>query len=205
VDGAERSRLRAELGAGEGDVVIVQTSRMQGWKGQRLLLEALGRLRQLPGWRAWVAGGAQRPEEEAYLAGLRAQAQILGLTERVRFLGQRSDVPRLLRAADLHCQPNTDADSFGIAFVEALQAGLPVVTTAMGGPLEIVDATCGVLVPAEPAPLAEALRRLIEDPGTRARLGAAGPARAATLCDPSVYLRSLDEALRDVGRESRAS
>jgi len=205
VDGAERSRLRAELGAGEGDVVIVQTSRMEGWKGQRLLLEALGRLRQLPGWRAWVAGGAQRPEEEKYLAGLRAQAQSLGLTERVRFLGQRSDVPRLLRAADIHCQPNMGAEPFGIAFVEALQAGLPVVTTAMGGPLEIVDATCGVLVPAEPAPLAEALRRLIEDPGTRARLGAAGPARAATLCDPSVYLRGLAEALRDVGREPRAS
>ncbi|WP_205525413.1 glycosyltransferase family 4 protein [Pyxidicoccus trucidator] len=204
--GAERSKLRAELGAAEGDVVIVQTSRMQEWKGQRLLLEALGRLRQVPGWRAWVAGGAQRPEEVAYLAGLRAQAESLGLTERVSFLGQRSDVPRLLRAADLHCQPNVGAEPFGLAFVEALHAGLPVVTTAMGGPLEIVDATCGVLVPPEPAPLAEALRRLIEDPAARARLGAAGPARAAKLCDPSVYLRGLDEALRDVAApEARAS
>ncbi len=203
---ASRARLRAELGAGEGDVVIVQTSRMQEWKGQRLLLEALGRLRQVPGWQAWVAGGAQRPEEEAYLQGLRAQAEGLGLTGRVHFLGQRSDVPRLLEAADLHCQPNMGPEPFGIAFVEALQAGLPVVTTAMGGPLEIVDATCGVLVPPEPAPLAAALRQLIEDADARARLGAGGPARAATLCDPSVYLRALDEALRDVtAGELRAS
>jgi glycosyltransferase involved in cell wall biosynthesis len=201
-----RERLRAELGAGPGDVVIIQTSRMQEWKGQRLLLEALGRLRRVPGWRAWIAGGAQRPEEEAYLEGLRAQAASLGLTERVRFLGQRSDVPRLLEAADLHCQPNMGPEPFGIAFVEALQAGLPVVTTAMGGPLEIVDATCGVLVPPEPAPLAAALRQLIEDSGARERLGAAGPARAARLCEPSVYLRALDEALRDVASaERRAS
>jgi glycosyltransferase involved in cell wall biosynthesis len=197
--GAEdRARLRAELGAGEGDVVIVQTSRMQEWKGQRLLLEALGRLRQVPGWRAWVAGGAQRPEEETYLAGLKAQAEGLGLTERVSFLGQRSDVPQLLRAADIHCQPNVSAEPFGIAFVEALQAGLPVVTTAMGGPLEIIDYSCGVLVPPRPAPLATELRKLIEHPEVRQRLGAAGPARAAKLCDPSVYLRNLDEALRDV-------
>ncbi|WP_205519475.1 glycosyltransferase [Pyxidicoccus caerfyrddinensis] len=197
--GAEdRARLRAELGAGDGEVVIVQTSRMQEWKGQRLLLEALGRLRQVPGWRAWVAGGAQRPEEETYLAGLKAQAEGLGLTERVSFLGQRSDVPQLLRAADIHCQPNVSAEPFGIAFVEALQAGLPVVTTAMGGPLEIVDYSCGVLVPPRPAPLATELRKLIEHPEVRQRLGAAGPARAAKLCDPSVYLRNLDEALRDV-------
>ncbi|MCY1016828.1 glycosyltransferase [Pyxidicoccus sp. MSG2] len=193
-----RALLRAELGAGDGDVVIVQTSRMQEWKGQRLLLEALGRLRQVPGWRAWVAGGAQRPEEETYLAGLKAQAEGLGLTDRVSFLGQRSDVPQLLRAADIHCQPNVSAEPFGIAFVEALQAGLPVVTTAMGGPLEIVDYSCGVLVPPRPAPLATELRKLIEHPEVRQRLGAAGPARAAKLCDPSVYLRNLDEALRDV-------
>jgi glycosyltransferase involved in cell wall biosynthesis len=196
--GEDRARLRAELGAGDGDVVIVQTSRMQEWKGQRLLLEALGRLRQVPGWRAWVAGGAQRPEEETYLAGLKAQAEGLGLADRVSFLGQRSDVPQLLRAADIHCQPNVSAEPFGIAFVEALQAGLPVVTTAMGGPLEIVDFSCGVLVPPRPAPLAVELRKLIEHPEVRQRLGAAGPARAAKLCDPSVYLRNLDEALRDV-------
>ncbi|NMO19683.1 glycosyltransferase family 4 protein [Pyxidicoccus fallax] len=201
-----RARLRAELGAGEGDVVIVQTSRMEEWKGQRLHLEALGRLRQVPGWKAWFAGGAQRPEEMAYLEGLKAQAAGLGLTERVRFLGQRSDVPRLLEAADIHCQPNMGAEPFGIAFVEALQAGLPVVTTAMGGPLEIVDATCGVLVPPQPAPLAEALRQLIEDPAVRERLGAGGPARAAKLCEPSVYLRALDEALRGLAPgELRAS
>ena len=48
-------------------------------------------------------------------------------------------VPRLMAAADIYCQPNTTPEPFGIAFVEALAAGVPVVTTAMGGPLEIVD------------------------------------------------------------------
>ena len=59
-----------------------------------------------------------------------------------------TDVPRLLAAADIHCQPNISPEPFGIAFIEALAAGLPVVTSAIGGAIEIVDDTCGRLVPA---------------------------------------------------------
>jgi len=192
----ERARVRAELGTGEQDVVIVQACRMEEWKGHRLLLEALGQLKAVPGWVLWIAGGAQRPHEVRYLTELEALASRLGIRGRVRFLGQRSDVPRLLRAADIHCQPNLGPEPFGIAFIEALQAGLPVITTAMGGPLEIVDGTCGMLVPPRPEPLAEALRWLVEEPEERRRLGAAGPARAAALCEPSVFLRGLAEDLQ---------
>jgi glycosyltransferase involved in cell wall biosynthesis len=49
----------------------------------------------------------------------------LRIADRVRFAGQRDDVPRLLAAADLHCQPNSSPEPFGVAFVEALAAGLP--------------------------------------------------------------------------------
>jgi glycosyltransferase involved in cell wall biosynthesis len=192
----ERTRTRAELGAGEREAVILQACRMEAWKGHRLLLEALGHLRSLPGWVLWVAGGAQRPHEEEYLKELEALATGLRLRERVRFLGQRTDVPRLLRAADIHCQPNLSPEPFGIAFIEALQAGLPVITTNMGGPLEIIDGTCGLLVPPQPEPLAEALRWLVEEPEERRRLGAGGPARAAQLCEPSAFLRALEEDLR---------
>jgi len=200
----ERERVRAELGTGEQNVVIVQACRMEEWKGHRLLLEALGRLKAVPGWVLWIAGGAQRPHEVRYLAELEAQASRLGIRERVRFLGQRSDVPRLLRAADIHCQPNLGPEPFGIAFIEALQAGLPVITTAMGGPLEIVDGTCGMLVPPRPEPLAEALRWLVEEPEERRRLGAAGPARAAALCEPSVFLRGLAEDLQTLATRRQA-
>ncbi|WP_223642296.1 glycosyltransferase family 4 protein [Corallococcus sp. EGB] len=197
---SERASLRSELGADASDVVIVHASRMQEWKGQRLLLEALGRLRQVPRWTAWFAGGAQRSEEAAYEEGLKAQASALGLGDRVRFLGQRSDVARLLRAAEVHCQPNTGPEPFGLAFVEALYAGLPVVTTALGGPLEIVDASCGVLVPPTPEALARALRSLIDDEAVRRRLGSGGPARARVLSDPAEFLEGVEDAVRSVLR-----
>jgi glycosyltransferase involved in cell wall biosynthesis len=202
--GEARARVRSELGTGVDDVVIIQACRMEAWKGHRLLLEALGRLRPVPGWMLWVAGGAQRPYEARYLAGLEALASELGIRERVRFLGQRSDVPRLLRAADIHCQPNLGPEPFGIAFIEALQARLPVVTTAMGGPLEIIDSSCGVLVAPRPEPLAEALRRLVESPEERRRLGAAGPARAEVLCEPGVFFQGLAEDFQSLASRGRS-
>ncbi|HYJ81105.1 MAG TPA: glycosyltransferase, partial [Longimicrobiaceae bacterium] len=170
---ADRAAVRAELGTAAGEVVVVQVGRAEPWKGRRLHLEALGLLRGLPGWTTWMVGGAQRPYEERHLEEMRALAESLGIGGRVRFAGERADVPRLLAAADVLCQPNLGAEPFGIACVEGLYAGLPVVATALGGPAEVVDARCGALVPPDdPAALAAALRRLLEDPHARARLGA---------------------------------
>lgn len=201
-----RRQVRAELQASEQAVVIVQTSRLERWKGHVLLLQALGRLRDLPGWVCWIAGGTQRPGEISYLDELKVTAAASGIAERVRFLGQRSDVPRLLAAADIHCQPNIGPEPFGIAFVEALLARLPVVTTAMGGAMEIIDDTCGVLVPPGAVPLLSAsLRRLVEDASLRTALGGAGPARARALCDPAQQISQLESILHGVVRQRAAT
>ena len=197
--GEVRRRIRAALDTPEEAVVVVQTSRLERWKGHALLLQALARLAPVPGWVCWIAGGAQRPHEAEYLAELRGAAVRDGIADRVRYLGHRSDVPELLSAADVHCQPNTGPEPFGVAFIEALHAGLPVVSTALGGALEIVHDGCGVLVPPGRADLlASALGGLIRDGGLRRRLGAAGPARARELCDPAAQLGRLRDLMAAV-------
>jgi glycosyltransferase involved in cell wall biosynthesis len=81
-------------------------------------------------------------------------------------------------------------------FVEALSAGVPVVTTAAGGAPEIVTADCGALVgPGDPHALAAALQTLIDWPDRRRALGEAGPARARALCDPTTQIDMLEHAL----------
>jgi glycosyltransferase involved in cell wall biosynthesis len=172
---------------------------MEAWKGQAVLLEALGVLRDRPGWTLWQVGGAQRKREGRYLQSLRESAERLGIADRVRFLGQRSDVAALLGAADVFCQPNLAPEPFGISFIEAMSAGLPVVTSAAGGALEIIDASCGLLVPAGDArALAAALERLMQDPAERERLGRAGTRRAAELCDPTVQTRRFAELMEEL-------
>ena len=84
----------------------------------------------------------------------------------------------------MYCQPNVRPEPFGIVFVEALAAGLPVVTTRTGGAVEIVDHTCGLLLDGpDPAAVESALRRLIQDPALRRRLAYAAVQRAARFCD----------------------
>ncbi len=194
--GDSRQRLRAELSTSEESVVLIQASRLEEWKGHRLHLEALARLRDLPHWTSWQVGGPQRPHEHEYYRSLQTMAADLGIADRVRFVGQRSDVADLLAAADIHCQPNTGPEPFGLTFVEALFAGLPVVTTAIGGAKEILDESCAQLAPPlDAGALAELLRGLIQDPDLRRRLGRNGPGRAASLSAPSHGLGQLWEAL----------
>jgi glycosyltransferase involved in cell wall biosynthesis len=194
--GASRDEIRAALDTPSTDAVVVMASRLDAMKGHRVLLSALERLRQVPGWTCWIVGGAQSVEEEVYERELRQAARVFGLEARVRFAGQRSDVPALLRAADIYCQPNTAPDAFGLSFVEAMHAGLPVVTSGIGGALEIVDPDCGCLLPpGDEDALTDALRALIVDADARARMGQAARCRPAVICDPRAEMRRLQRVL----------
>jgi glycosyltransferase involved in cell wall biosynthesis len=197
----QRITLRDELGTPHDATVIIQVGRMEPLKGHRVHLEALAMLRDVPNWMCWQVGGAQRGREREYVEELKASAKKLGVAQKVRFLGQRRDCPALLRAADIYCQPNTEGDSFGIAFVEALYAGLPVVTSAIGGAVEIVNESCGFLAPPGDAKaLSEILRRLMQDAALRERLGLAGPARAASICEPARLIPRLHQVVGDAVR-----
>jgi len=192
----ETNQTRAELGASPDATVIIQVSRMEPGKGHVAHLEALNRLKDISGWVCWQVGGAQTPGEEKYLQALKETANRLGISERVQFLEHRTDVAKLLAAANIFCQPNTGPESFGITFVEALYARLPVVTTDIGGAREIVDESCGVRVPqGDPVALASSLRQLIQDPALRETLGAAGPERANKLCNPTKQMGQLNRFL----------
>jgi glycosyltransferase involved in cell wall biosynthesis len=196
IDAAERLEIRAALDTEATSVVIVQASRSEQWKGHAVLIEALAKLRPVGGWTWWQVGGAQRRAEADFLERLRLRAGDFGIADRVRWLGERTDVPRLLAAADLYCQANVAPEPFGVVFIEALAAGLPVVATRLGGACEIVDETCGVLVPpADPDSLSAALRALIEDACHRRSLAHGGPDRARRLSSPSTQLAKLEDAL----------
>lgn len=200
-----RRQLRQAFGIAENTTVIIQVSRMEALKGHSLHLQALSKLRHLADWECWMVGDAQRPEEFGYAEGLKSQAENLGVAERLRFLGERADISELLAAADIFCQPNIAPEAFGITFVEALIAGLPVVTTAIGGAIEIVGDSCGVLVPPGDAKeVAKALRLLITDKKQRIQLGSQGPARARQICDSSDQMLKLYEVLAEVNRKSDA-
>ncbi len=188
-----RKRIRAEFSTPDDAVVILLFSRFERLKGHSVLLEALERLKIQPDWVCLLVGGVQKPAEVEYQASLRQFAESAGLEGRIRFVGQRDDIPAILAAADIHCQPNVGPDSFGLTYVEALAAGLPSVGSDLGGVPEILTPDCGRLVPpGDSKALAETLNELIADEALRQRLGAHGRERARTLRDVNASLRSLE-------------
>jgi len=195
-----RRKVRVELATSDEAVVILMVSRIEPLKGHSTLLAALSRIRDEPSWVCWVVGGSQRPHEHQLLEDLERQARSLGVADRVRFVGPRADVLKVMVAAEIYCQPNSGPEGFGLTFLEALYAGLPVVTSGFGGAVEIVDRTCGVLTtPGDPEAVAEALQSLIRDASRRRALGAAGPGRAQSLCDPTRQLNAAATLLDGLG------
>jgi glycosyltransferase involved in cell wall biosynthesis len=191
----KRHEIRARFATPLEDPLVIQVCRMEERKGHSRLLRALATVKSLR-WTCWIVGGPQREREVSYFDNVKSLAGELGIADRVRFLGTRNDVPELLAVADIFCHPNTHPEAFGIAFVEALQAGLPVVTSATGGAMEIVSEQCGFLVPPEDnIALADALRRLLTQDRLRQEMSVSARARGE-LFSASVQIPLLNAALK---------
>ncbi len=170
VDADAAARGRREFGWSADDFVLLDVARLAPEKGQRDLVQALPRiLAEVPEARLLLAGDG--PDREP----LRRRAAELGVATRVAFAGDRHDVDALLAMADVFVFPSV-AEGLGIALMEAMRAGRPVVSCAVDGIPEVVsDGVDGLLVPpARPEALADAIVRLHRDPELRQRLAARG-------------------------------
>jgi D-inositol-3-phosphate glycosyltransferase len=159
---------------------LLVLARLVERKGIDTAIAALG---LLPGTELVVAGGPHRGAlaEDAEFRRLRDVALARGVADRVIFTGAvaRPQVPALIRSADMVvCTPWYEP--FGIAALEAMACGVPVVASAVGGLTDsIVHGTTGLLVPSrDPAALAAAARALLAEPAMRAAYGEAGARRA---------------------------
>lgn len=173
---------------------ILSVARQYPRKNTGFLLRALPSvLRRVPAARLRVVGGG--PE----LPRLRRLAASLGLQDRVRFLGAlptREQVRAEYRRAHVFCLPSLQ-EGFGIAFLEAMAGGLPVVALRTAAVPEVVrHGRNGLLTPpGDLAALTNALVRLLTRRALRARLGRAGYDRALRHAWPAVAERFLREAL----------
>ena len=186
--------VRAAQGCGAQETLLLSAAALVRRKGLDVLLDAMAALamRGLSP-RLWVAGDG--PER----AALAAQSERLGLAARVDWLGQRDDVGDLLAAADVFVLPSR-AEGLGVAALEAMAAGRPVVASRVGGLADaVVDGRTGLLVPPGDAiALGAALERLLHEPELRARLAAAGPGRVAEGFLAEQMVEAYERLYRDV-------
>jgi len=155
-----------------GPRVVGMTALLTGWKGQDVLLEAVARL---PGDVVVELVGGVFPKDRGYAERLRRRAAEADLAGRVRFLGWLEDPLERMRGWDVAVLPSVEPEAVGLAVLEAMSLGLPVVTTDHGGAAEFLG-DAGLLVPpGDPGALAVAIERLLEDETLRQRCRQAGP------------------------------
>jgi len=165
--------VRYELGLPDHALVIGVVARLVTYKGHADLIAALPWILQtVPTTRLVFIGDGPAASD------LRRQVHEVGLAEHVHFLGARRDIPRLLRAFDVFVLPSHQ-EGLGLAIIEAMAAGLPVVATRVGGiPEVVVEGETGLLVePGNPPELAEVIVHLLTNPYTRRQMGIKGRQR----------------------------
>lgn len=180
--GLDGGQARHELGISDEALTVAMVARFQPVKGHHHF-QAMARrvLAQRPNTNFIVAGddvfgvSADQRYRDEILASAKADAM---LRDRLHYLGFRKDVEQVYAAADVFVCPS-DFESYGVANLEAMACGKPVVSTGRGGPAEtIVDDVTGFLVePGDVDALAAHTLRLLEDGRLRARMGAAGRQR----------------------------
>jgi L-malate glycosyltransferase len=174
-DSHTRAEVRHELKVADDECLVVQVARLDTIKDHKTAIRAVAlALRQAPRVRLLIVGDG--PEQ----AAIEREIADHSLHAQVTMLGLRRDVPRLLAAADVFLLTSL-SEGIPVTIIEAMAAGVPVVSTAVGGVPELIeDGVTGLLAPAGDAPrLADALVRLATDPHARATLAEQAKSRAS--------------------------
>jgi len=186
-EGARRS-IRSELGFDDSALVLLAVGRVEPQKGHRYLVEATAEIApEHPEVRVLIVG---RPGHSS--SAVDEAIQVAGLRDVVRLTGARRDLPKILAAADIFVFPSLFEGNGGNAMIEAMAAGLPIVTTGAPPMTDLIPSEeFGLLVGrSDTHGLALALDRLLDDPGLRRRLGDAARARAMTFATPDEIAKS---------------
>jgi glycosyltransferase involved in cell wall biosynthesis len=193
--------IRRELGLGEKDIAIGTVAQVRPGKGIDIVIEVARRMLAERNDLVFLIAGPDATGEAEAAARLRDAARAPALQGRVRFLGPRNDIPDILASLDVFLLP-TRAEAFGIAVLEALAAGLPVIASRVGGIPEMIDSPeVGFLVhPITAESFAETLRAVLALPDRGRRVGEKARLHAAVRFDVRAGAEHLARIYLDLKR-----
>jgi glycosyltransferase involved in cell wall biosynthesis len=192
-DRTNLSQLKTQLEL-DGQFIVGHFSRLSPWKGQHILIEALTYCPR--NVTAMFVGDALFGEQE-YVEQLHKQVAELGLDNRVKFLGFRSDVPQLMAICDLVAHTSIAPEPFGRVIVEAMLSGTPIVAAQSGGAIELIEPGInGFLVPPDrPQLLAEVINTCYNQPESTIAIAQSAQEMASRRFDQTNIDRQIADLL----------
>lgn len=208
-----RQPARARLGLEDGTLALGVVAQITPWKAQDDAITVMQALRRKGrNVRLFIVGdakftfGSTRYDNEAYKRSLHVLAENLGVAEAVTFLGERADVPDLLRALDLVLVPSWE-EPFGRTVIEAMAMEVPVLATHVGGPAEIIEhGRDGLLLPPrQPLRWADEADRLLADERRRTDLGRRGREKVVSAFTRAEHVRRVLDGYEEALQAGRAT
>jgi len=181
--------------------ILINVARLSREKNHALLVRAFSKaVQSCPNLELWLVGDGELRRDIEELV------KQLGLEEKVKFFGVRSDVPELLSQADIFVL-SSDYEGFGLVVAEAMAAGLPVIATAIGGIPEILEGgRAGILVPPKDVDaLAKAIVELARDEKKRAELSDYGRKLVAERFDIRRTVREYEKLYLELLEKKKGS
>lgn len=194
--------IRSEFGWNGNERVVGVVGRLDWWKGHEYFLEAMAKaIEQMPNLRGLIIGEPEiAPRSRVYFQKLHVLTKSLELGDKIVFTGFRSDVRRLISALDVVVLSSATPEPFGLVVIEAMALGKPVVATAAGGPLDIIeDGVNGILVPCQDATaMAQAILELLSNQTKTEQISRAGRQRIIekfTITDQVAAVQSIYDTI----------
>jgi glycosyltransferase involved in cell wall biosynthesis len=191
---SDGSSIRREFGIPAGAPLVGMVGRINHWKGQSVFVEAAQSvLASFPDANFLVVGSVFA-DEVHHLDRLREEVRQAGIEDRFLLSDFRRDISDILAALDVYVHPALLPEPFGLVVLEAMAAGKPVVATAHGGPLEMIEeGVSGHFVPpADPGALAEKICACLADPESSREMGRRAQERALRMFSLRRYLDGIE-------------
>jgi glycosyltransferase involved in cell wall biosynthesis len=191
--------LKHDLNLAQDTLLIAMIGRINLWKGQEYFLRMAAQVLSQTNQKIhFVYCGDVYPGYEFLYQQLASLTAELAIENHVTYLGYRTDIVDILANTDIFVLPSITPEPFGMVIIEAMERGIPVVATAHGGPLEIVeDQVSGYFIPFDNVLLAaDKLLKLIEDSDLRKQFGRNGRQRYLTMFSMHQYQKSIQHILQ---------
>lgn len=175
-------------------------------KAQHLAIEAMARLPAATRCNLWICGDVTAAGDQSYMEYLHQRVEALDLTDRVRFLGWRTDVPRVISHCDVCILPSLDhSESFGMVLAEAMALEKPCIGSDFGGIPEVIeDGVTGLVCKPSVETLASAMGRLAASKNLRMSMGQAGRRRVESVFSVSGQAAQIAAILRSAASGTRS-